>query len=75
MIKQIAKVGNSNGIIFDKSVMDMARLRTGDEVNLEVHSNGSITITPMRPAISPEQAADTAKRLIGKNSGLFERLS
>ena len=37
MTKTITKVGNSNGIIFDATLMDMAHLKTGDQVNLEVH--------------------------------------
>lgn len=48
----------------------------GDEVNVEVHADGTITIAPMEPAvIDSEKAAETAKRLIGKNNELFRRLS
>ena len=76
MIKQISKIGNSQGIIFDSTLMQMARLNVGDEVNVEIHDSGAITITPMAAdRIDEAKAAETAKRLIGKNSELFRRLS
>jgi antitoxin component of MazEF toxin-antitoxin module len=76
MIKTITKIGNSQGIIFDSALLQLARLKVGDEVNVEVHAGGTISIAPMQPTvIEPDQAAETAKRLIKKNSELFSRLS
>lgn len=75
MTKTISKVGNSQGIMFDAALMDAARLKVGDQVNVTVHEGGTIVLTPLRKAIEPEQAAKTARRLIRKNSELFKRLS
>ena len=76
MIKTITKIGNSQGIIFDSALLQLARLKVGDEVNLEVHAGGTITIAAMEATVIPaDQAAETAKRLIQKNSELFRRLS
>lgn len=76
MVKTIAKIGNSQGIIFDSALLQLARLKVGDEVNVEVHAGGTITITPTdRSPIEADEAAETARRLIGKNSELFRRLS
>jgi antitoxin component of MazEF toxin-antitoxin module len=75
MTKTISKVGNSQGIIFDTALMDLARLKVGDQVTVTVHEGGSIVLTPVRPSIEPRKAATTAKRLIRKNSELFRRLS
>jgi antitoxin component of MazEF toxin-antitoxin module len=75
MTKTISKVGNSNGIIFDAALMDLAHLKTGDQVNVEVHEGGVITLTPLRRSIEPKKAAATAARLIRKNSALFRRLA
>ena len=76
MIKTITKLGNSQGIIFDSALLQLARLKVGDEVNVEVHPGGTITIAPMnREVIEPGAAAATAKRLIKENSELFRRLS
>ncbi len=75
MIKTISKIGNSQGIIFDAALMDLTRLKLGDQVMVTVHEGGSIILTPIRPSIDPKQAAATARRLIQKNSELFRRLS
>ena len=75
MIKTITKIGNSQGIIFDAAIMDLAHLKVGDEVNLEIHEGGTITLAPTRSAIEADQAATSARRLIRKNSELFRRLS
>jgi antitoxin component of MazEF toxin-antitoxin module len=75
MTKTIAKIGNSQGLMFDTALMEMARLKVGDQVTISVHEGGSIIITPIRPVIDAERGAALAKRLIGKNSELFKRLS
>ena len=76
MIKKITKIGNSQGLVFDSTLMQMARLNVGDKVNVEIHDSGAITITPMAESrIEAETATDTARRLIDKNSELFRRLS
>jgi antitoxin component of MazEF toxin-antitoxin module len=76
MIKTITKIGNSQGIIFDSALLQLARLKVGDEVNVEIHAGGTITITAMEPAtIEADIASESARRLIQKNSELFRRLS
>jgi antitoxin component of MazEF toxin-antitoxin module len=75
MTKTISKIGNSQGIMFDAALMDLARLKLGDQVTVTVHEGGSIILTPVRPAIEPNEAASAARRLIKKNSALFKRLS
>ena len=47
MIKAIKKVGDSQGIILDASLMEMAHLKVGDEMHVPVHEGGSITFTPL----------------------------
>lgn len=75
MIKTVTKVGNSQGIIFDSAIMEMAHLKVGDSVNLEIHAGGTITLTPLHPQIDPGRAAESARRLIQMNDELFRRLS
>jgi antitoxin component of MazEF toxin-antitoxin module len=48
--KTISKIGNSQGIIFDAALMDLARVKVGDKVNITVHPGGSIVLTPIHPA-------------------------
>ncbi len=59
MIKTISKIGNSQGVILDTALMEMAHLHTGDEVNVEVHAGGTITITPIRPQPTKEEISKT----------------
>lgn len=76
MIKTISKIGNSRGLIFDSALLQLAKLKEGDQVNVEVHAGGTITITPLdRDFIGPDEAAEAAADIIEKNSELFERLS
>jgi antitoxin component of MazEF toxin-antitoxin module len=75
MTKTITKIGNSQGLMFDSALMDLARIKVGDQVSISLHEGGSIVLTPVRPVINAEKAAATAKRLIKKNAELFRRLS
>jgi antitoxin component of MazEF toxin-antitoxin module len=75
MTKTISKIGNSQGIIFDAALMDLAHLKVGDQVTVSVHNENSIVLTPVQPAIDAKEAAVSARRLIKKNSALFKRFS
>jgi antitoxin component of MazEF toxin-antitoxin module len=75
MTKTITKIGNSQGLMFDSALMDLARIKVGDQVSISLHEGGSIVLTPVRPVINAKKAAATAKRLIKKNAELFRRLS
>jgi antitoxin component of MazEF toxin-antitoxin module len=54
-IKTITKIGNSCGLILDDALLQLARLKVGDQVNVEVHSGVTITITAIRPAPRKEE--------------------
>ncbi len=75
MTKTISKIGNSQGLIFDAALMDLAHLKVGDQVNVTVHEGGAIVLTPVRRTIEPKRAAAAARRLIRKNRNLFKRLA
>jgi antitoxin component of MazEF toxin-antitoxin module len=75
MIKTIARIGNSQGLIFDSALRDLTGLRPGDQVNVTVHEGGTIVLTPMRPTISADEAAAAAKELIRDNAEVFRRLA
>jgi antitoxin component of MazEF toxin-antitoxin module len=49
MIKTISKIGNSHGLMLDAALMELAHLKAGDQVNVEVHAGGTLTLTPLRP--------------------------
>jgi len=75
VLKTIGKVGNSQGLIFDAALRELTGLKAGDQVNITVHEGGAIVVTPMRPTLSRDAAADVAKNLIRRNSSLFKRLA
>jgi len=75
MTKTISKIGNSQGIIFDAALMDLARVKLGDQMTVTVHEGGSIVLTPVRPVLDRAKAGAMAKQLIRKNAALFKRLS
>ncbi|CAN5651425.1 hypothetical protein BH09VER1_BH09VER1_52800 [soil metagenome] len=57
MVKTITKIGNSQGLIFDATLMDLAHLKAGDQVNVEIHEGGTLTITPLRPRPSAAEVS------------------
>lgn len=75
MIKKITKVGNSQGIIFDSAIMELARLKVGDEVNLEIHSGGAITLTPLAPAPTDVEVNDAIRDVMERYSRTMTRLA
>jgi antitoxin component of MazEF toxin-antitoxin module len=75
MIKTVTKIGNSNGIIFDATLMDMAHLKTGDEMDLEIDEGGTITLTPIRPTFSREQITKTINSTMKDYARTMKRLA
>lgn len=57
MVKTISRIGNSQGLMFDAALMELAHLQAGDQVNVEVHAGGTITLTPLRPRPSPTEVS------------------
>ena len=63
MTKTISKVGNSQGIIFDAALMDLARVKVGDQVNVTVvPESGAIVLMPLRAGPSKEEIRASIKK-------------
>lgn len=75
MVKTIAKIGNSQGVIFDAALMDLARLRAGDQVNVEVHEGGTITLTPLRPKPSRTEVSRVIQATMKDYARTMKRLA
>jgi len=75
MIKTITKIGNSQGIIFDSAMMDLAHLKVGDKLQVTVHQGGSVVLTPDKPVITPEMAREAMKKIMEDYGEVFRRLS
>ena len=75
MIKTISKVGNSQGVIFDAALMELAHLKAGDEVNVEVHEGGTITLTPIRPRPSREAVSKVIRSTMKDYARTMKKLA
>jgi len=75
MIKTISKIGNSQGILFDAALLELVHLKRGDEVNVEVHEGGTITLTPIRPRPSPAEVSRVIKSTMKDYSRTMKRLA
>ena len=63
MTKTISKIGNSQGIIFDAALMDLARIKVGDKVNVTVvPDSGAIMLMPLRPGPSKAEVRSLIKK-------------
>ncbi len=75
MVKSITKVGNSQGLIFDAALLDLARLKAGDKVNVEVHEGGTITLTPIRSRPSRGEISSAIKKTMKDYARTMKKLS
>jgi antitoxin component of MazEF toxin-antitoxin module len=75
MVKTITKIGNSQGVMFDAALMDLAHLKTGDPVNVEVHEGGTITLTPLRPKPSRAEVSRVIKATMRDYAQTMKKLA
>lgn len=75
MVKSITKVGNSQGLIFDAALLDLARLKAGDKVNVEVHEGGTITLTPIRARPSRAEVSRVIKKTMKDYARTMKKLA
>ena len=62
MTKTISRMGNSQGIIFDAALIDMARAKVGDQFNVTVvPESGAIVLVPFRTGPSKKKIRSTVK--------------
>ena len=64
MIKTITKIGNSQGIMLDAALMDLAHLKVGDQVNLTVHEGGTVYLAPIRSQPAPAEVTATIRKTV-----------
>ena len=75
MIKTITRVGNSQGIIFDAALMELAHLKAGDDLNVEVHDGGTLTLTPIRPRPSRQEVSKVIKSTMKDYARTMKKLA
>jgi antitoxin component of MazEF toxin-antitoxin module len=63
MTKTISKIGNSQGIIFDAALMDLAGMKVGDQVDVTVvRETSAIVLMPLRAQPSKEEVSAAIKK-------------
>ena len=55
--------------------MELAKLKTGDQVNLEIHSGGAITLTPMNPRPDDAEVSDAIQDVMKRYAKTMQRLA
>ena len=75
MTKTITKAGNSQGIIFDAAMMELAHLKVGDEMAVSFHTGGSIILTPLRPRVSKEKVSEVIQETMKDYAGTMKKLA
>lgn len=75
MVKSITRIGNSQGLIFDTALLELAGLKTGDQVNVTVHEGGSITLTPIRNTAPAEKVSATIRKTVKDYRRTLRRLA
>ncbi len=64
MTKTISKVCNSQGIVFDAALMDLARLKIGDQVSVTIMpESGAIMLMPLRPGPSKKEISSAIRKV------------
>ena len=65
MTKTISKIGNSQGIIFDAALMDLARVRVGDQLDVTIiNDSGAIMLMPIRKGPSKKKVKGAIKKVM-----------
>lgn len=73
LVKQIVRIGGSQGVILDKPLLKMANLDVGQEVEVMVEAD-RIVITPHRHATDAQFEA-AAARTFKKHEKALKRLA
>ncbi len=74
MVKSLVKVGNSNAIVLDRTIMSLLGLTEKSQVKLTV-SGGSLIVTAAQPVVNSEEFEAAAERAEKKFAKLLKRLA
>ena len=73
--KRLQKTEIRRASFFDSALLDLARLKAGDKVNVEVHEGGTITLTPIRPKHSREDVSRVIKATLKDYARTMKKLA
>jgi antitoxin component of MazEF toxin-antitoxin module len=55
--------------------MELAHLKTGDEINVEVHEGGTLTLTPIRPRPTQQEVSQAITSTMKKYARTMKKLA
>jgi len=61
--------------MLDSALMELAHLKAGDQVNVEVHDGGTITLTPLRPRPSRAEVSRVIKATMKDYARTMKKLA
>ena len=76
MTKTISKIGNSQGIIFDAALMDLARVKVGDQLDVTIiNDSGAIMLMPIRKGPSKKSVKGAIKKVMNDYRRTLRKLA
>ena len=75
MVKTLSRIGNSQGLIFESSLLELTHLKVGDQVNIEVHEGGTITLSPIRREVTPQEFTATVEGVMRDYATTLRKLA
>ena len=75
MVKSLVKVGNSNAIVLDRTIMSLLGLTEKSQVKLTV-TGGSLIVTPVAPAaVDEKRFAECLDEVVADRRQVLRRLA
>lgn len=74
MIKQLNKVGNSNALIIDKTLMDLCHFEPQGSVDIQVE-NGALVIRPASSMQLRQRIDESSKALMDQFADTYKKLA
>ncbi len=75
MIKTVTQIGSDHALILDPILLQFSGLEEGHRVNVEVHSGGTITITPMESVHPKTEHSDLIRDTLSQYDQTMKRLA
>ncbi len=66
------RIGDAAAIVLDELLLDLSGLKVGDAVRVQWHEDGTLVVTPLQRAATPQELAANIRR-VDRNIGTAPR--
>ena len=73
-IKKLTKLGNSQALVLDKSILAQMGLSEAGEVQITLYGQ-QLVVTPVHPTIPDEKLKESLDKVLDEYDELFRRLA